>query len=388
MKPQPQPPALRILIASTPKTGNTWLKLLLSEIYDLPMVELPLAFDEARLEFPYERWIGHQHYYPVPKLAAWARENHVCLLTTVRHPADTLASLIHYIRKQIPTPPHLVKTASLLALDGEGFGPQAVSFVKSEFFLSLDISVYWMLSSASLVIRYEDLWSDPMGTLSALTSQIHPVSIDRIKRAVARCDFDNLRKSDPEARFFRSGRMGEGRSLPLAILDILHSNEPYVSQFEILGYSDDPTHGSPSSTMRTRPTTNPFRGSKEFDNGVPIPNIATDLFASVENCFERWPRPLSSEGADTFLAWVNAPAETDPSRGSRRLITNLAAYMYRIRRDVQLAYPEPFGKDREAFADWFVSHGAQEHTLPDAFVEPVRSARSSKKRGRRKLPIT
>jgi hypothetical protein len=39
------PPDLKILIASTPKTGNTWLRHLLAAIYDLPTVNLGFPFD-------------------------------------------------------------------------------------------------------------------------------------------------------------------------------------------------------------------------------------------------------------------------------------------------------------------------------------------------------
>ncbi len=46
---------LKILIASTPQTGNTWLELLLSAIYDLPSVDLPWPFDAGRMEALGER---------------------------------------------------------------------------------------------------------------------------------------------------------------------------------------------------------------------------------------------------------------------------------------------------------------------------------------------
>lgn len=381
-----KPPDCRILIASTPKTGNTWLKLLLTEIYDLPVVDLPGSFDEADFDFQHERWVGHQHYYPVPKLIAWARENQVCLLTTVRHPADVLVSLVHYVRNLVPPPPNLANAARLLAHDDEKFGSGAVRFVKREFFSWLDISVCWILARSSLIVRYEDLWADPVVTLSALTCQIHPTPVDRIKRAVARCDFDNLRvRSDPDGKFFRSGRIGEGyQVLPPAIFQILRSNEPYKSQFEILGYSLNPPRGSPDGKLSDRSTANPFAKKKEFDNGVPIPSFATELYTSVEKCFERWPHPLATEGTDTFLAWINGRAKQDPHSLSPRLITNLAAYIYGIRPDLQSAFPDPFRKDREAFADWFLSYGGKEYDLPDAFIEPVRKPRSVARKGRRK----
>ncbi len=373
MASEPQPPNLRILIASTPRTGNTWVKLLLSEIYGLPIVDLPVPFDRAFAETLGERWIGHQHYLPIPELVDWAKQNQIVVVTTVRHPADTLVSLIHYIRNQFPAPSSIVRTASMLALDGDEIGSHAVHYVRTDFFTALDISIYWMLSHESLMVRYEDLWADTVGTLMTLTSRIHPISREKIERAVGRCDLDALRlRFDLEAKFFRSGRIGEGfQALPATILDILLSDEPYPSQFAILGYSLDPPDrvhdGSVSAHRRTRP----FGGRKDFDNGVPIPQIVAQFYISIENCFQRWPQPASTDGAGRFFAWLNAPAEADPFGSSQPLITNLAAYLYQMRVDVQKAFPDPFGKDRAAFADWFVTYAGQEFNLPDAFLEPV-----------------
>lgn len=46
----------RILIAATEKTGNTWLKLLLSQIYDLPTPYIGQDFSEAEADSLGTRW--------------------------------------------------------------------------------------------------------------------------------------------------------------------------------------------------------------------------------------------------------------------------------------------------------------------------------------------
>lgn len=367
-------PNLKILIASTPRSGNTWLKLLLSEIYNLPIVSLTTSFDEARYELSTDRWVAHQHYYPQPHLLSWAKQKGVHLLTMVRHPADTLLSLVHYLRN-LPPAFSPEETGQLPRLDGEVFGPETIRFVEREFSSWLGISVGWVLARASLVVRYEDLRCGPLATLSALTSKICPIPQPRIKRAIAMCEFDKLHtRSELDAKFFRSGRIGEGRiALPPSMLNILSSREPYISQYAILGYEADREGGSSEYDSLKYPQSNPFTGHKSFDNGIPVPYLATELYVSVDGCQERWPEPLGTKRSDSFYAWLNRRADDDPLGGSPRVITNMAAYVYRIRPDVQIAFPEPFHGDREAFADWFVSDGAKEHFIPAEFVEPVKT---------------
>src|SRR5690242_3454809 len=77
-----RPQNLKILIVSTPRTGNTWIKRCLSHPYD------QLG----------HRWIAHQHLPPFDSIVRWARDRNVILITTTRHPADTLVSLYHYAR--------------------------------------------------------------------------------------------------------------------------------------------------------------------------------------------------------------------------------------------------------------------------------------------------
>ena len=94
---------LKILIVSTPRTGNTWIKYCLSLIYGLPVVDFPppefwRPFDAHPYDQLGERWIAHQHLPPFESLVRWARDRGVILITTIRHPADTLVSLYHYVR--------------------------------------------------------------------------------------------------------------------------------------------------------------------------------------------------------------------------------------------------------------------------------------------------
>ena len=94
---------LEILIVSTPRTGNTWIKYCLSLIYDLPVVDFHAPefwrpFDAHPYDQLGRRWIAHQHLPPFESLVRWARDRGLVLITTIQHPADTLVSLYHYVR--------------------------------------------------------------------------------------------------------------------------------------------------------------------------------------------------------------------------------------------------------------------------------------------------
>jgi hypothetical protein len=89
---------LKVLIVSTPKTGNTWIKFLLAALYHLPLREPTLPLDLTQFAAWGPRWVAHQHLWPSTELLDWLREERVTIITTVRHPADILVSLYHYVR--------------------------------------------------------------------------------------------------------------------------------------------------------------------------------------------------------------------------------------------------------------------------------------------------
>ena len=257
---------LRVLIVSTPKTGNTWVKHLLANIYDLPIVNPGKSFDTAEVEAMGPRWVAHQHYGVRTDLIDCGRRNNILFLTTVRHPCDALVSKFHFVRNL----GHRVEFADadrspVMGLDDDRIGDNTASYVLDGFSISLDISLGWLRSGESLLVRYEDLKRDPVATLQAITDAICSVPQHAIERAVRLCSIDQMRKmKGMEPKFFRQGQVGSWRSeLPTKIVDIFRHTPPYPSQFKELGYSLEedypisplPTRASARSAPRsTRPT--------------------------------------------------------------------------------------------------------------------------------------
>lgn len=99
-----------------------------------------------------------------------------------------------------------------------------------------------------------------------------------------------------------------------------------------------------------------------FDNGVPIPEVARELYASLGAESARFGNPFSAAGPSTFFRWLNEPLD-----GEARL-TRLWMHVHSRRPDLQAAFPEPAGQDADRFVEWTAVSGAAEHEVHDAFL--------------------
>lgn len=369
---------LKILVMSTPKTGNTWVKHLLAAVYDLPVVDLDAPFDEAQAHALGERWVGHQHFLPDSKVLKWASQNQVVFVTTVRHPGDVLVSLYHYVCNYHKIDGHdFGYSAELFQADHGQIGANTINYVERFFFVVLNVSIAWLSSGRTHRVRYEDLWWDPIATLTNLTAQIHLASEDSIERAVEQSNLQMLRSlHGSNARFYRQGNVGHWRrELPPSLLDIFRRQSPYPEQFATLGYSLDPADALLDAPVKAHLSKNPFLHLHHFDNGVPVPPVVARLylsFASAE-ARHRWPNVAATHAPDSFFAWLNTAVDDAPHQiENALLITNLSMRLYRERFDLRTQFPDIFGQERVDWVLWFVYHAQQEFGLDDAFIAPMR----------------
>lgn len=367
----------RILIASTPKTGNTWLANLLADVYSLPIRELPLDATPEQMEQLGPRWVVIQHMPPRSALLRWLADHgaHVC--TTVRHPCDALLSFFHYARGLVSDPQMDPFAARAMSGDWGEIGPNVLAFVRRYFPGYLSLSAEWMWVSRTIVVRYEELWRDPVGVMQTVTQRIREVPLDRIERSVERCDLSLMRSlAGKTAAFFRRGGSGHWKDeLPPEVIEIFRHEPPFPRLFDALGYSldsDDPRTKSPRAPRRLR---NPFAGVERFDNGAPIlPFMKADYWRIDPAVTAGFQMPISrTDGPDTFWAWLNAPAADDPRRNDPGvpLISNVAKWIYERRPDLQQAMPDVYGADRLEFIDWFIRQAQLEWGLDAGLIRPV-----------------
>ncbi len=376
----------RILIASTEKTGNTWLKLLLSNLYDLPAPYLGPDFSESEADMLGQRWVTHQHFFPERRLLEWADLKQARLLTTVRHPGDTLVSLYHYCcnyadhyKDDVRIERALVADAAdrqaTATLEHHVVDGELIRALQDRIMCDLNISISWILSRRSTIVRYEDLRAEPLSSLSRLAALVAPVSSDRIQQAIDACELKNLRDSyQIDSRFFRRALVGEWRSaLPLEVLRRFHEEETFKAQFAFLGYDMEPEAPAhePEPSFQTRSILQ--HGEACFDNGVPFLPILAQLLESVEpERREGWNPVLSTSSPDSFFHWVNAPADGDVLKHSAiPRITNLAAFIYTLRPDLQAAFPDIFDSSRLGYAGWFLRYAIEGYQLDRRLLTPV-----------------
>jgi hypothetical protein len=98
-----------------------------------------------------------------------------------------------------------------------------------------------------------------------------------------------------------------------------------------------------------------------FANGASIPDIARQRYEIAEPTAD----PFSEKGYRDIVQSMIAP----PGGGGLR---PLAAAIYRGCPDLQRAFPDPQGEDRERFLRWLLTFGAAEHELSEEFLKPFR----------------
>ena len=366
--------SLKIVVVGTPKTGNTWVRHLLSSIYGLPQVELNPDLAANRWEEFGARWIGQEHFHPTPEIVAWAARSGVVFVTPVRHPADVLVSLRHHVQNRNEEPVNDPLLPASMLLDGEDvYGTHTREFVRNGFYLNLHLSIYWLRAGWSHPVRYEALWRDPVNTLRTLTDALVPVSDNRLRHAISACESGRMQKQfDPAKKFVRQGGLSSWKEeLPEDIQKMFATLDPYPAQLSALGYSmrqEDPANARVREPVSTP---NPFSVT-EFANGVRVAPVLVDAFLdSPEELTSRW-KDTASVDDDSYYAWLLRPASADPFAGQQLpTISELAYYLYRIRPDVRAVFPDPFGVNRVQFGDWFLYSAVKEYALAPVFGLPV-----------------
>jgi hypothetical protein len=364
---------LKIMIVSTQKTGNTWLRLMLAAIYDLPTVELPYSFDVDIANGFGERWILQQHLSPEPDLLEWAERNNVIFITTIRHPGDVLISLYHYVRS-FSDRINFYELAVLNEDDGS-FGAPVREILRTRFKDILAVSTDWMATGKTHIVRYEPLYVDPVSVLMELTNAIAPVSRDQIERAIERTDMPVMRALIPHQRaFFRKGGSGGWREvLPDDIVEILRTTEPYPSQLAAMGYTLD-AQDPWSDAVPTRPPSKSTFLERAGHSGPALLMLkAIYLSYPSEEAERRWPDATTAPAPTSFHRWLAAPAEADntPHDGLPDL-TNFALRLRGMQPELCATFYDVYGQHRLLYLFWILEKGIELYQFDETLVGPIR----------------
>jgi hypothetical protein len=258
-----------------------------------------------------------------------------------------------------------------MLLDGDQPGDRTLEFAKGQFAATYSISLEWADLGAR-VVRYESLVEDPVGTLGALAEGIAPIDERRTILAAFLSRPEQLFTTGLDRRHVRTGASGRwATELRGDIVQAMAAMSPYREACERYDYDwDRRTRDRPSFDYTS---IDPFKGAPRLDNGVSIgPWMSRIYLLALENARERWPDPVVTAG-DSFWNWlISADAGAGAGGKTARGLPNLVLSLHGLRPDLQAAFPDPRGADRDALLRWFFDYGIDEHRIPPEAAATVR----------------
>lgn len=213
---------MRILIAAPPKAGNMWLKCILGSIYDLEKLkntEVPPRADPALFKEWAEQGgfrdgtIFHQHYGYSDEFYRAVEAVPAHLVTIIRDPYDAFVSIYFTIQRRAADGVPKKNKARRMANKPLHY-PDVLAHLENDGYRGiLHKANEWLHSGRSVVLRYEDLYHDPIETLIRATDQIARVAPERIARAVEACSAERMRQQSPgKAKHVRMATVGDSKN--------------------------------------------------------------------------------------------------------------------------------------------------------------------------------
>ncbi|QVL33573.1 sulfotransferase domain-containing protein [Telmatocola sphagniphila] len=211
---KPSLPPLRLAIISTPRSGNTWLRHLLSRYYRLEQAALHIVNDRTLAGLP-ENVALQIHWRKEPGFSRLLSDQGFQIVTLARHPLDVLISILHFCLYDYQTDNWLLGKGG----SEEGIRtamPRSRAFIEycksSRAFELLSVTSDWWENSNSISLRYEDLVKDTSSALLGISDQLGPPRCRSVETVLSECSLGKLRQTNDTNHFWK-GRAGLWREL-------------------------------------------------------------------------------------------------------------------------------------------------------------------------------
>lgn len=305
--------ATRLAIVGTPRSGNMWLRRLLSSVGGLEesSADTPAAVPWDELP---DACVLQLHWPPTDEFEALLERERFRPVVLTRHPLDVLVSILHFAQ-------HEPRTARWL--NGEegderslaGGDPCSAEFLAyatgPRARALLDVTLSWARSpTLTSLVSYENLVASPTSVLARVCADTGLEPVRPFEDAVAANDFGTLRAQNGNEHFWR-GRPGLWRSLlPGDRASVIAS--AHAESLDHLGYELDPDPGLTEPDARAnwaaiaepvRPMSPAADAKRRLDAYLAVaalpPDVLTERVYSL--VLRRDPDPDASERARIAL---------------------------------------------------------------------------------------
>jgi hypothetical protein len=239
---------MRIVVVSSPRSGNHWIECLLGTIYDLQLLvegakpdgTKPKVFREwaRRGGFP-DGSLFHLHCRYKSKLADEIEAVPAKIVTIVRDPYDAFVSYYYWTQRRMPVDPERDERRPRQRMVGKPLDdPEVLAFLADPngFASNITTAHEWLHSGRAIVVRYEELHDDPVAALTRVTEQIAAVDRERIEPAIETCRAENMRQKDETKPWtIRVAKVGDSRER-LRDEHLVIFRERYADLITSLGY--------------------------------------------------------------------------------------------------------------------------------------------------------
>lgn len=200
-------------LSSFPKSGNTWLRFILANIYNQVEKRVDLVDFHTIHKLIPETGTSHRFgFKTLPEIRKTHDDFHKKfqkVILVVRNPVDTINSYYHYLRGERE---RSFEYPDLLRDERRGI-PAIISHTNN----------YVRKCERLTLVTYEQLHSDAFFALSSVLEFMGlSIEDDVIKKGIESSSFQNMRKTEDEKgrpygktdfKFTRSGKVGEGNEM-------------------------------------------------------------------------------------------------------------------------------------------------------------------------------
>lgn len=172
---------MRVAIIASPRSGNSWLRVLLAETLGVAEFTTHNWHEVAETLPP--SCVMQVHWYREPAFQKFLREHGFKVVTIARHPLDVLLSVLRFCKHDPNNARWLEGNCEVECLFDKSVTPVSPAFLDwcagfgCENLLS--VTYQWIHEPGALRTCYEDLVRDPCGTVNTLAGALTgiPVSV-------------------------------------------------------------------------------------------------------------------------------------------------------------------------------------------------------------------